>query len=342
VYPIKLRLHRGRGDLGLTATRSRWEGYIVPHTRFTLPAVTQAVAAFGPDALVADQHAVAGALVAHRYGLPWATLALGSMELTRPFRVYPKVESWILGHLAGMWTAAGLPGEPPHDLRFSPHLVLAFTTPALTGTAGLPDRVRFVGPALGARRETVDFPWDRLDPSRARILITVGTVSADLAGDFYQRMIAALAPLAYRVQAVFVAPEQVSSSLVDPSRVLVVPRVPMLDLLPHLSAVVCHGGMNTVCEALAHGVPLVIAPMKNDQPINAAQVAAAGAGVRVSFFRARPDRLREAVRAVLDEPAHRAAAGRVRDSFAAAGGAGAAADHLEHLAGSASERIHVA
>jgi len=113
---------------------------------------------------------------------------------------------------------------------------------------------------------------------------------------------------------------------------MVVSRVPMLELMPHLSAVVSHGGLNTVCEALAHAVPLVIAPIKSDQPVNAAQVAAAGAGIRVRFSRATPEQLRAALLAVLDDPTYRAAADRVRASFIAAGGAPAAATHLERLA----------
>ena len=96
-------------------------------------------------------------------------------------------------------------------------------------------------------------------------------------------------------------------------------RVPMLELMPRLDAVVTHGGLNTVCEALAHGVPLVVAPIKGDQPINAAQVVAAGAGVRVRFHRSGPDELRAAVTPVLDDPAYRDAARRIADSFSAAG-----------------------
>src|SRR6185436_20489781 len=110
-----------------------------------------------------------------------------------------------------------------------------------------------------------------------------------------------------------------------PAHVLVVPQVPMLELLPHLDAVVTHGGLNTVCEALAHGVPLVVAPIKGDQPINAAQVEAAGAGLRVSFHRSGHEKLRAAITAVLDDPAYRVAAKGIADSFAAAGGAPAAA-----------------
>jgi MGT family glycosyltransferase len=108
-------------------------------------------------------------------------------------------------------------------------------------------------------------------------------------------------------------------------------HVPQLALLPHMSAVVCHGGHNTVCEALAHGLPLVVTPMRDDQPIIAQQVATAGAGIRLRFDRLGATELRDAVRAVLDDPSYRAAAATVRDSFTAAGGAVTAADRLEEL-----------
>ena len=47
---------------------------------------------------------------------------------------------------------------------------------------------------------------------------------------------------------------------------------------------VTHGGHNTVCEALAHGLPLVVAPIRDDQPTVAAQVVQAGAGVRTDLL----------------------------------------------------------
>ncbi len=329
IHPIPLRAHRGQSERGMAATKSRWEGYIVPHARVTLPGVDAATAKVQPDVLVVDQHAVAGALVAHRYRLPWASVAPTAMELTRPYRALPKVEGWLLGHLASMWTAAGLPGEPPHDLRFSPHLLIAFTGTALTGDLDWPPNAVLVGPALAARPPDPDFPWQWLDPGRQHVLVTMGTLSMDLAKGFYERVVAMLAPLGDRVQAVVVAPD---GAIPDPpGHVLVRPRVPVLELLPHLGAVISHGGLNTVCESLAHGVPLVIAPIKGDQSINASQVATAGAGVRVNIDRVRPAGLRDALLAVLDEPGYRAAAQRVQASFAAAGGARAAAEHLARL-----------
>jgi UDP:flavonoid glycosyltransferase YjiC (YdhE family) len=329
IFPTGTRLYRGAmRERGMTATKSNWQGYIVPVTRFTLGAVDRAVQEYRPDVLVVDQHAIAGALVAHRHGVRWATLAPTSMELGRAYRALPKVEAWVDEQLRAMWTGAGLPGEPPHDLRFSPHAVIGFTGEALAGPP--PPGVQLVGAVLEERVADGSFPWDRLDPNRRKLLVSVGTLAMDVAEGFLGRVARAVAPLADALQTVFVAPPEAVPE--PPPDALVVERVPMLELLPHLDAVVTHGGLNTVCEALAHGVPLVVAPIKGDQPINAAQVEAAGAGLRVRFHRSGPEELRAAVTAVLEDPAYRVAAKGIADSFSAAGGAPAAARLLERLA----------
>jgi UDP:flavonoid glycosyltransferase YjiC (YdhE family) len=117
-----------------------------------------------------------------------------------------------------------------------------------------------------------------------------------------------------------------------PPNVLVRERVPRHKLLERLSAVVCHGGHATVCESLSHGVPLVVAPVRGDQPVIARRVEAAGAGVPVGFEDVRAEDLRAARATVLADGPHRAAAVTARAVFAAAGGAAEAADRLEKLA----------
>jgi MGT family glycosyltransferase len=327
VYPTGMRLFRGQPDVGFTAVKSLWEGFIVPFTRFTLPSVEKAVREYRPDVVVTDQHALAGALAAERNGLPWATLCTSTIELGEPFRELPKVDEWIRGHVTRLSAEAGLPDGP--DPRFSPHLVIAFTSAFFLGDRSFPDHYALVGPALSARPTAVDFPWDRLDPARRHVLVTVGTMADDVAMDFYDRAVRALRPLGDSVQAIVIAPAGLPRT---PEHIMLLPRVPQLELMPHLDAVVCHAGLNTVSEALSRGVPLVVAPHTRDQPINGAEVVRVGAGVRLHFHRARPDQMRAAVLTVLTDPGYGAAAGRVRDSFAAAGGAPAAAARLEQLA----------
>jgi MGT family glycosyltransferase len=144
---------------------------------------------------------------------------------------------------------------------------------------------------------------------------------------FFRTVIDALAGLGGELQAVLAAPPGEPA----PPHILLAGHVPQLALLPHMSAVVCHGGLNTVSEALAHGLPLVVAPIRDDQLIIARQVADAGAGIGLHLGRLHATELRDAIRAVLDDPSYRAAAGAVRDSFAAAGGATTASDRLEKL-----------
>ncbi|GAA2365599.1 glycosyltransferase [Dactylosporangium salmoneum] len=330
IHPIPLRAHRGQAERGLDATRSRWEGYIVPHARTTRKGIEAAIAEFTPDVMVVDQHAIAGAIAAHAHGLHWVSVAPTTMELTRPFRHgLPRVEAWIQGQMAAAWTAAGRPGEPPHDLRFSPHGVIAFTAGALAGApADLPSNLRLVGPSLATRTPDPDFPFDWLDPARKHVLVTMGTLSMDIAKDFYQRVDAALAPLGDTLQAVVIAPDRTLAAEPGP-HVLVRRRAPVLDLMPHLHAVVSHGGLNTVSEALVHGVPLVVAPIKGDQALNAEAVRSAGAGVRVSFDHIRPGALRTELLRVLDDPAFATAARGEGDRLLAGGGAEAAAQLLE-------------
>ncbi|MFF7454383.1 glycosyltransferase [Kitasatospora sp. NPDC008115] len=343
VFGTGTRAFRAQGGHGLAAVRSLWEGFIVPYARFTLKALDSAVREYRPDALLVDQHTPAGAMVAHRHRLPWGTLAPGAMELGRPFRALPLVEEWMTGLLRGLWRRAGLPEEEYVDPRFSPALVLAFTGPALTGPAPAgpqepPAHYAPVGPVLADRPADPAFPWERLLPDHRRVLVTMGTLSGELGADFLARAARALELAGPGVQPVFAAPGELLPAL--PPGAVAVDRAPVLELMRRgvLDAVLCHGGMNTVGEALAHGLPLVTAPIRHDQPFVAAQVAASGAGLRVPFARVTPDHLGAALRTVLEEPGYRAAAARIGSELLAGGGAVTAADRVEALVATGARR----
>jgi zeaxanthin glucosyltransferase len=328
IHPIPLRAHRGQAERGLDATRSRWEGYILPHAKNTRKGVEAAVEAFRPDLLVVDQHAIAGPIVAHRFGLPWATVVTTAMELTRPFaRGLPKVEAWIQQQLRTAWSAAGLDGTPPWDLRFSPDLVVSFVgEDLLDDPSQLPPNTVTVGPSLAPRAPDPDFPFGWLDPARQHVLITMGTLNMDQAAHFYPRILQAVEPLGHRLQAVVVAPQGTITAA--PEHVLVRRPVPVLDLLPQMDAVVSHGGLNTVSESLTYGVPLLVTPIKGDQALMASAVARAGAGLRVSIDHSRPEALRAALLDLLDEPRYAEAARATGKRLLAGGGADAAATAL--------------
>ncbi|MFG2602005.1 glycosyltransferase [Streptomyces sp. NPDC048514] len=318
---------------GAEALRFLWEWYLLPLADAMAPGVHAAVAEFRPDVVVSDQQAFAGALVAERRGLPWATAATTSAEFTGAYDGLPKVAEWLHRRLAELRARIGDPSAGA-DPRASPHLLLVFSTPELVGPqAPLAPHIHYVGPSLAGRPAPSGFPWEWLDHGRAKVLVTLGTANADAGGRFLGECLVALRERADRVQAVFADPGGTLPVPPAGKDVLALPSVPQLALLARADAVVCHAGHNTVCEALWHGVPLVVAPIRDDQPVVAGQVVDCGAGVRVRFGRVTAPRLGEALDTVLHDPAPRAAAARVRTAFRAAGGARAAAAHLERLAG---------
>jgi UDP:flavonoid glycosyltransferase YjiC (YdhE family) len=102
-------------------------------------------------------------------------------------------------------------------------------------------------------------------------------------------------------------------------------------LLPRCAALVTVGGKATILAAAEAGVPMVVVPTTWDKPDNARRVTHAGAGVRLPARRCTAERLRAAVRQVLDEPRHRTGAQRLAALLAAAPGPPEGARLLEGL-----------
>ncbi len=316
---------RGRGLRGAAAFRFLWADFFWPLADAMVPVVEAAVAAFRPDVVVSDQQAFAGSVVARRQGLAHATSAATSAALVDPLDALPQLRAWMHDGTAALAARHGVVSEG--DGLLSPQCVLAFTTEALVGAADRPASWHFVGPVLGPRRP-VPFPYERLRVGVPAVLATLGTVSGAEGGRFFQALTDAVR--GQDVQIVAVVPDGV---LVDPPPNVITQRfVPQLDLLGRVDAVLCHAGHNTVVEALWHDRPLIVAPVRDDQPVVAQQVVSAGAGVRVKFGRVGAEGLAEALRTILHTDPPKQAAARIGASFRGAGGADAAVGPLEALA----------
>jgi UDP:flavonoid glycosyltransferase YjiC (YdhE family) len=100
-----------------------------------------------------------------------------------------------------------------------------------------------------------------------------------------------------------------------------------LEVLRRAALLVSHGGANSVMEGLAAGVPVLVAPICNDQPHNRLFLERSGAGAGIDLDHAGVDAVCAAISALLDARSPvRAAAARVCADYAAHDGAAGAAD----------------
>ncbi|TNE86844.1 MAG: glycosyltransferase [Deltaproteobacteria bacterium] len=317
---------RARSARGMAALKLFWEEFVAPLALASFDETEALVRAHAPDVMVVDHQAMAGALVARKLGIPFATSATTSASVGDTLEAFPKVAEWQREQVQAVAVQLGVDGGDTPDVSDS--RVLVFSTPELAGTGGYPPQTLFVGPSLTTRRVAVPFPWEWLEAGRRKVLVSLGTLNAERGQRFYDAVVEGLGGL--DAQVVLVAPASMVPE--TPENILRRDYVPQLALLSHVDAVVTHAGHNTTVEALSHGLPLVVSPITDDQPVVAAQVTAAGAGVRVPFGRISANKLRDAVVAVLDEPAYRQAAARIATSFAEAGGPAQAAEAVLALA----------
>jgi zeaxanthin glucosyltransferase len=203
---------------------------------------------------------------------------------------------------------------------------------------GLPEVLHYAGPFVNAKqRAPVDFPWERLD-GRRLIYASLGTLQNGSEAIF--RTIAeACAGLGAQLVISLgggLESERLGVLRGDP---IVVRYAPQLEILKRTSLVITHAGLNTVLESLAEGMPLVALPLGNDQPGVAARVAARGAGVVVSRRGLTAEKLRRAVRAVLEDARYRDAADRLRAEIRQVDGLEVAANVIEKALGLTSSGV---
>ena len=104
--------------------------------------------------------------------------------------------------------------------------------------------------------------------------------------------------------------------------------LPYRAVLARADLCLTHGGSNTVLDALACGVPLVVRPVAFDQPGNLARIVHHSLGERMAPID-RPDLLAAQVRRMLADQGCKRNARRIAEEIAGAGGCTRAADLVE-------------
>jgi zeaxanthin glucosyltransferase len=158
----------------------------------------------------------------------------------------------------------------------------------------------FLGSAV--REEPADEEvetWLAAD-SRPLVYVSFGSFLS-VRGDVLARVAAALRGLDVRVAIASGSTSRTELGEV-PGSWLVREFLPQVSLLRHASLAVSHGGNNSVTEAMASAVPLLLLPFSTDQFAGAAALEEAGFGAALDPNAASVDELRAAVSGLLDLP----------------------------------------
>jgi rhamnosyltransferase subunit B len=140
---------------------------------------------------------------------------------------------------------------------------------------------------------------DFLDAGDPPIVFTPGTAMKH-GGQFFEASIQACQMLGRRGMLLTQHKDQLPSKL--PEGIRHFDYLPFSLVLPRVAALVHHGGIGTIAQALAAGIPQVIRPMTHDQPDNAARVQLLGTGVSVSPTDYTAQTVSEKLNALLSSP----------------------------------------
>jgi MGT family glycosyltransferase len=206
---------------------------------------------------------------------------------------------------------AGAPRFGGYLIDLQPKVCDAYLQATVAGfeypRSDLAPTVRFIGPILAPPSVFFDPPswWDQLGAGRPVVHVTQGTLdNADL-----DRLLLlttrALAGDDVLVVATTGGPDPGPLRLGLPANARLERFIPHDQLLPRTDVMVTNGGYGGVQQALAHGVPLVVAGDSEDKPEVAARVEWSGAGINLRTGRPSPARVARAVRHALSRPSYR-------------------------------------
>jgi UDP:flavonoid glycosyltransferase YjiC (YdhE family) len=266
--------------------------------------------ACGAELIVADVMMPGGGLAAELAGLPWVSLSCSPVPTPDFYRVF------IPDHVAAAFTARstrealGLPLDDDRSLlgRISDRLHLIPTTPRFADFPELPAQVALTGPFAPLPPQP---PLPRAEPPSGRPTVAV-TVSTHSVATLGRRIFVQDRYLNAAVEALegleVTALVTHAGTGRQPDNVSFLGRTPHDALFDRCAAVVTHCGWGSVSRALVRGLPLVLVPISGDQPYIAARCADLGVGVALEPETVTAAELRDAVRAVLEEPRFRKAA----------------------------------
>lgn len=269
-----------------------------------IPDLIAAIGDFLPALVVHDAVDFGAALAAAHVGLPYVGHSFGALQ---------SVEFWELAELTldmlwpephtGSWARGPMFG----------YLYLDICPPSLQAPhiseVRVAHQMRPVGfdgaTGLGLP------PWVADLPPVPTVYVTLGTVFNATPG-LFEAILAGLREEPVNVIVTVGLDRDPAELGAQPDNVHVERYLPQSLLFDRCDVVVAHGGSGTTFAALAHGLPALILPQGANQLWNALRCAELGASIALTKSEVGPERVRAAVRSLLQDTSYRARAGDLR------------------------------
>jgi UDP:flavonoid glycosyltransferase YjiC (YdhE family) len=169
----------------------------------------------------------------------------------------------------------------------------------------LPPGFRYIGamPAEPAAPDELPSWWDDVIAADRVVLVTQGTVSNRDFGQLVEPTVRALAELE---AIVVVTTGREDASLGNlPANARVAAFVPYSALLPYVDVLISNAGYGGCLQALAHGVPLILAGQSEDKMEVSARLAWSGTAINLATETPSEAAIRAAVGAIEADPGYR-------------------------------------
>jgi len=178
----------------------------------------------------------------------------------------------------------------------------------------LPPNFRFIGPVLLHSQAHFEEPewWPALKAGRPVVLVNQGTVAKD-PDNLIHPAIEALRGEDLTVIAVPACEEEIADL---PENTQVAPFIPFGNLLPYVDIMVTNGGFGGTQNALAQGIPVIVAGATEDKMEVGARVEYSGAGINLRTQHPEPEDILAAVRTILSCPSYRESARELQAEYA--------------------------
>ncbi|WP_028777020.1 macrolide family glycosyltransferase [Shimazuella kribbensis] len=190
----------------------------------------------------------------------------------------------------------------------------------------LADQFVFVGPSIADRFDETEFPFDQIRDQRV-VLMSMGSILQNQP-ELYQIAFEALKDIEAKVVVSIGKNLSFNQLKKAPKNFIIQDYVPQLEILQYADVFITHSGLNSVSESLYFEVPLVMIPIRADQPAVAKRIEELGAGIRLDVNKISPQQLKEAVLDVLYNPIYKENGKIISQSFKTAGGYVKAAESI--------------